>query len=75
MATSSGPCWNHTSRWASRSVATAVNGSGRSSIVTSPISCRTCARIRSARIAPGEENETSIDWALGLTQLDVLRLV
>ena len=53
MATSSGPRWNQTSRWASRSTATAVNGTGRSSMATSPSSSPTTRKTRSPRTAPG----------------------
>ena len=59
MATSTRPFWNHTSLRARRSVATAVNAMGRSSISTPARSSRTRARILSARIAPGADSDTS----------------
>ena len=51
-AESNGPRWNQTSRRARRSVATAVNDIGRSSISCWPISSSTSAKIRLAAIAP-----------------------
>ena len=53
IATSTGPCWNHTSLPVSRSVATAVKGTGRSSIRTPANSSRTRAMTLSPRISPG----------------------
>ncbi len=55
MARSTGPCWNHTSRRALMSVATAVNGMGRLSIVAPPRISPTFWMMRSARMAPPGE--------------------
>ena len=52
IARSSGPLWNHTSRWRLRSVATAVNGIGRSSIRISPTSASSLVITLPARMAP-----------------------
>lgn len=56
IASSSGPCCSHTGRPVTRSVATAVNVIGRSSIATSPTISRTLSKIFSARRMPGAEN-------------------
>ncbi|SKU13506.1 Uncharacterised protein [Mycobacteroides abscessus subsp. abscessus] len=53
MAEASEPFCSHTDLPAIKSVATAVNGIGRSSIATSPSSSRTTSRIFSARKKPG----------------------
>ena len=58
-ATSTGPSWNQTSLRASRSVATAVKGMGRSSMSRPASSSRTFAMIFSARITPGAEGDGS----------------
>ncbi len=52
IACTTGPRWNHTSRRALRSVATAVYGTGRSSMATPSRISPTLAMMRSARIAP-----------------------
>lgn len=59
IAMSRRPRWSHTSRREIRSVATAVNGTPRPSIRSSPTSSWTCASTFSARIAPGAPKETS----------------
>jgi hypothetical protein len=54
-----GPSWNHRSSPVMSSVATAVNGTGRSSIRASPRISLTRAKIFSARMAPGARGDTS----------------
>ena len=51
-AVATGPRWNHTSRRALRSVATAVNGMAQSSMSAPPRMSPTRLKMRSARIAP-----------------------
>ena len=51
-AASTGPSWNHTSRCAIRSVATAVNGMGRSSMRAPASRSRTTAMTFSALMSP-----------------------
>ena len=59
MAASTGPRCSHTDVPATRSVVTAVNGTGRSSIATSPTISRTASRIFSARSTPAEVSDGS----------------
>ena len=52
IASSSGPLWNHTSRWRVRSVATVVTGIGNSSMRTSPTRDSSFSITLLARMAP-----------------------
>ncbi len=52
MASSKLPSWNQISCWFVRSVATAVNGIGKSSMLTDPSISRIRPKIFSPRIAP-----------------------
>lgn len=59
IASETSPCCNHTALPAIRSVQTAVNGMGKSSIVLSPRISRTASRIFSARRIPAAVSDGS----------------